>query len=301
MPKRSNLFQNVVADLYAQLGGTDISVTESAILTDSDGQPREVDILVEANLAGVQLRIGIECQDRGRKAGVSWIEELYGKKMSLGLNKVVAVSRSGFAKTAIDKAERWGIDTKTPAEAEQTNWQTEIVRITPALVYRTIDIVEMAVWTGPLLPEPVGPDNYVLVQDGRPIGYAAEAILKLAPKIRAETDRYVNEHFLEIHKTVADIKEHKRVLVRVGFSNSQIVDVNDKFYDVSEVRAITVVKHRLREAQMHQLTFDEAVLRMGEVEFEEGDRVLRFTTVQMAGDANVVGKSRIIPRSKRRR
>ena len=133
MPKRSNLFQNVVADLYAQLGGTDISVTESAILTDSDGQPREVDILVEANLAGVQLRIGIECQDRGRKAGVSWIEELYGKKMSLGLNKVVAVSRSGFAKTAIDKAERWGIDTKTPAEAEQTNWQTEIVRITPAL------------------------------------------------------------------------------------------------------------------------------------------------------------------------
>ncbi|MFL6052419.1 MAG: hypothetical protein ACJ72W_05800, partial [Actinoallomurus sp.] len=53
----------------------DACVTESAMLIDRrTGEEREVDVLIEADVAGHTLRIGIECSDRKRPADVTWVE-----------------------------------------------------------------------------------------------------------------------------------------------------------------------------------------------------------------------------------
>ena len=64
------------------------------------------------------ILIAIECRDHSRPADVQWIEQLFGKyKMDFGVSKVLAVSRSGFTRTAIVKAAHVGIGTITLEEA----------------------------------------------------------------------------------------------------------------------------------------------------------------------------------------
>ena len=61
MPKRSNEFQTLIKSIYDAMkkveGG---SVTESAILNEPDGTPREIDILIEREIYGHKLNIAIE-------------------------------------------------------------------------------------------------------------------------------------------------------------------------------------------------------------------------------------------------
>ena len=55
MPKRTNRFQRIVKYLYEQVTPAGGTVTESAMLPETGtGTLREVDILVEYNIAGTQ-------------------------------------------------------------------------------------------------------------------------------------------------------------------------------------------------------------------------------------------------------
>ena len=67
----------------------------------------------------------IECRDRPSKgaAPVSWIEQLIGRKVLHGLDRVIAVSTTGFSSGAILYAEKGGIELRTVSEAEMPeNW-----------------------------------------------------------------------------------------------------------------------------------------------------------------------------------
>src|SRR5687768_1077461 len=99
MPKRSTEFQRLVFLLKKQLG-PEITVTESKMLTDLvTGTEREVDICLEATVAGHNVAIGIECNEKGRRAGPGWVQEMRGKHERLP-TALVLVSKSGFTKEA---------------------------------------------------------------------------------------------------------------------------------------------------------------------------------------------------------
>jgi hypothetical protein len=72
---------------------------------DSPSQPRQIDVSIrrDGSLTLVECRIHKEPQD------VTWIEELMGRRTSLRADAVIAVSASGFTKTARDKANAYGI------------------------------------------------------------------------------------------------------------------------------------------------------------------------------------------------
>ncbi len=66
MPKRSNEFQQLIHHIYTQLASEDAEVTEPAFVKERDSEAeREVDILIEDEVAGVKVRIAIECRDWG--------------------------------------------------------------------------------------------------------------------------------------------------------------------------------------------------------------------------------------------
>ena len=118
MPKRSNDFQRLITMLTRLLGEHAV-VEESKMLTDLvSGEQREVDIYAEGILAGHAVRIGIECRDHKRKQVVGWVEEMHSKHERLPTNLVILVSSSGFTRSAVAKAESYGIKTITPTQAD---------------------------------------------------------------------------------------------------------------------------------------------------------------------------------------
>jgi hypothetical protein len=130
MPKRHNQFQDFVAMLEEQLAPEGAEVLSSVLLTDSTGQQREIDVLIVMPLGHRTVTIGIECRDHGRKADVTWLEQLKTKFESLPIDKRVAVSRSGFTKGAQAKATAWHIQAMSLGQAFAVSWSARLQNLT---------------------------------------------------------------------------------------------------------------------------------------------------------------------------
>lgn len=118
MPARSNAFQEMVTLLTRVMREDEsMKVTPSAMLPDViTGEPREVDIYVETEVAGHKVTVGIECRAHKRRQGVDWIESVRNKHADLPVHVTVLVSESGFYKPALAKASHYGIKTIAPGE-----------------------------------------------------------------------------------------------------------------------------------------------------------------------------------------
>ncbi len=116
MPKRTNAFQTVVFMIQSHIAGR-AKVTESAELTDLvTGEPREVDVCIETQVAGHEIIVSIECRDQARKQAVGWIEEMHAKHSRLPTDHLVLVSSSGFTPNALTVARSYNIETVVPEE-----------------------------------------------------------------------------------------------------------------------------------------------------------------------------------------
>lgn len=123
MPKRSNDFQRLIKLIEHQLAPHDAIVSESKMLVDSrNGAEREVDVLIEYKVGEHPISIAVECRDHQRKSDTLWIDQIYGKYQYLPVDKVIAVARAGFWKTANEAARKSGIDTYSLEEAFESNW-----------------------------------------------------------------------------------------------------------------------------------------------------------------------------------
>jgi len=130
MPKRSNDFQRLVTLIEGQLAPIGATVEESAVLFDaSHGQQREIDILIRYPVGQRVISVGIECRDHKRKADSIWIDQLRGKFETLPIDRVVAVSRSGFYRHAKERAKFWKIETITLQNATKVNWASTILSL----------------------------------------------------------------------------------------------------------------------------------------------------------------------------
>jgi hypothetical protein len=127
MPKRSNKFQILIEMLERQLAQTDAKVTGSKLLLDArSGEEREVDIVIETFAGNHPIRIGIEVIDQGRRASSPWIESTFAKHADLPIDKTILVSRSGFYKPALLKAQSLKMETLTVQEAKDLDWKGRI-------------------------------------------------------------------------------------------------------------------------------------------------------------------------------
>lgn len=118
MPARTNSFQEMVALLTVVMREDEsMMVTPSAMLPDViTGDPREVGICVETQVAGYKVTVGIECRDWARPQAVTWVEEMHTKHAALQVNVTVLVSSNGFTKGALTKAAHYGMRTITPGD-----------------------------------------------------------------------------------------------------------------------------------------------------------------------------------------
>jgi len=77
---------------------------------DNPEQKRQIDVTIQR---GNKLTL-VECRYHSKSQDVKWVEELYGRRVSLNAYSVIAVSASGFTKGAIKKAEKLGVVLRYP-------------------------------------------------------------------------------------------------------------------------------------------------------------------------------------------
>src|SRR6266550_564747 len=86
--------------------------TNERIYNDEGIQIAEFDIEIHGKVGSTTIAWLIECRDRPGQgpAPGSWIEQLVGRRIRFGFNKVTAVSTTGFAVGAVQFARSQGIE-----------------------------------------------------------------------------------------------------------------------------------------------------------------------------------------------
>ncbi len=129
MPKRTNPFQELVALIQRALAPRGAKLTESALVNEPwMPETREIDILIEAPVGPIQIKIAVEAKDEGRKMDSTKFETLLGKYLVDGGirgYKVVVITHRGFFKPVIERAKRLGIDLFTLDQAFEVDWASQ--------------------------------------------------------------------------------------------------------------------------------------------------------------------------------
>lgn len=128
MPKRHNIFQDLMASIHKQLASSS-RIAESEMFTDpSSGQAREVDLVIRSSVDGYEIVISVECTDRKRPVSVEWVEQMCCKHRDLPTHKLVLVSKSGYTKAALSKGRALGAKLLSIEAAERVDWAKYVNR-----------------------------------------------------------------------------------------------------------------------------------------------------------------------------
>lgn len=194
MPKRSNVFQNLILVL-TQMFGDNAKVTESKELIDLvSGEKREVDVVVETSVAGHDTIISIECRDHQRKQTVEWVEQAQAKHERLPTNLLVLVSSSGFTAKALVKAKSYGIKAITPGQVTP-HFVGQIVNAKAKFLVRGLRLTSterrLIFTTDPS----IAPSTPPVISDGLELCLADGTAVTTAGKYdKALMDRFNKEH-----------------------------------------------------------------------------------------------------------
>jgi len=119
MRRKGRNLEEVVKLLEEALIEQNIEVKSPDYIPDKDtGQPREVDISLRGNIGSSKFLIIIECRDRIEMPDSTWIEQIACKRESVGADKVIAVSSTGFTEPAKIKAQKNKIELRTFEEID---------------------------------------------------------------------------------------------------------------------------------------------------------------------------------------
>jgi len=107
MTSKAEKFEKQIKRIHDALIQDHAAVTWNDKIPDPDNptQLRQIDITVKRNGEITH----IECRSHQVPQGSKWVEELYGRKVSLQAVAMIGVSDSGFTKGAIKKAKRLGV------------------------------------------------------------------------------------------------------------------------------------------------------------------------------------------------
>lgn len=110
-------FERLVARIEADAGPRGMTVTSpDRIRCKTTGQLREVDASIRSQAGTVEMLITVECRRRTTVQDVTWIEQLVTKKHAVGADHTIAVSESGFSKSAQKVADQNGISLRKISE-----------------------------------------------------------------------------------------------------------------------------------------------------------------------------------------
>ena len=108
-------FEALATYLYALLSAREeyTEIEGPRVIIESPDGPREFDLVIHSTMAGIPIFTVIECRDLSRPLDIRHIDGFKSKIDDVNANKGVIISRNGFSKRAMKKAQRLGILTYT--------------------------------------------------------------------------------------------------------------------------------------------------------------------------------------------
>jgi hypothetical protein len=183
MPKRTNLFQQVVVIVHRHLAAEGAEVEESEELLDYEtGEQREVDAAIRQTIAGYPIIVHVEATARGERADVQWVEKELGKHRAVRSNKLVLVSEAGFTESARIKAEHNGAIPLTAGDLGKDDPAGQIVNALGSVWPKTYSLTPRFVGVVVRLPDGqeqrvhVIPTIDVVAEDGASVGTIGEVL-----------------------------------------------------------------------------------------------------------------------------
>jgi hypothetical protein len=109
-PSSGRDLEQLVALLERHLSGSGVSVRSPDNIPDVvTGDPIKIDVSLRGRVGSIEVLVIMECRDRAEPGDRPWIEQLVGRRESVGAQRAVAVARS-FSQPAVDAARRFHID-----------------------------------------------------------------------------------------------------------------------------------------------------------------------------------------------
>lgn len=284
MPRRSNEFQRLVRAIYVVMatieGG---KVTESAILYEPNGTPREVDILLEASIYDSPLRIAVECRDRSRKSDIEWIDGLIGKYRDLPVHKVIAVSRRGFSATAAEKAVAARIAVCSVEQCDEADWSSEFAKLgvgqfTITLFVESVD-AELS-----STPDPsITMESIIKNQRGDTLGTVAWMLSDCYDKaVLPRIKEFIDKELLPGAKVLADLQRKWALTVPIAINDVFIDGHNGARYEVKKLTFVVKTQTDLTTSVVEHYKYGEKT-RASVATLEYPGAKQRLRIVQVAG------------------
>lgn len=103
-------YEEFVHDIYNELTRNEkFTTVQLDAQLDSEDGPRQIDILLRSKVANANLTIIVECRDYSKRLDITHLDSFRSKLIDVNASKGILVSRKGFSKKAISKANRVGI------------------------------------------------------------------------------------------------------------------------------------------------------------------------------------------------
>lgn len=120
--KTGKYLEELVAWIQRSVHENALVIPNEKVLDIHTKKRRQIDISIRLSDGPTHLFVMVEVRDHKKPIDVRYIEEIYSKKQSVNANAASIVSRSGFTKTALEKAKYLGIQTLTYKEALKSDW-----------------------------------------------------------------------------------------------------------------------------------------------------------------------------------
>jgi hypothetical protein len=273
--------------IYDQMVPEGATVAESEFIKERDSDSeREVDILIEHEVAGTKLRIAVEFRDRSRRDSIEWVDNLIGKFRDLDVHKVIAVNRVGFSEEAVQKASANGIDTRTLEKALDTDWSKEFVKLGILKLTHRPYLVQVRIDTEPPLARQAELSYTIADQEGNVLGTLGDAVTDIfEQRIQPDVRQYIQEHFFDLFETVADLK--RKVLVAERSLTIPIdlylTDAVGEVYKIQTFYFHTVTVFSVDKSVVENYSYEKTLITSGIVESENSAATYSIDAVQIAG------------------
>lgn len=261
MSKKSNAFQKAIMFIHQELKETNAKVIESAELRETNIDQtvkREIDVLIEKEEAGRIFRIAIECRDRAIKDDIIWVDSLIGKFKHLSVNKIIAVSSSGFSKAAKLKACANKIELREISEINKFDWKSEFHKLGFCSFKVNFNIKKIIVETISNIQISVSPLYEILSGNEKSTFQDFIEYLKEIGWSKRLSEKF-KKNIVTLYKVKADLSKMAWVEHRIPVSNFQII-YNGKKHEMSAVKICLLAIPDVRDVEVKHFRYEESLL-----------------------------------------
>jgi hypothetical protein len=284
MSKQTNPFQKLIHYIHSNVEPTDAKVTESASALEKNIEEpvaREIDVLIEKEINDKIARIAVECRDRACKDDIEWVDSLVGKYKHLDIHKVIAVSNSGFSRSAKLKAEANGIELRTLEEALKINFGDEFHKLAAVYVSHIVKLKTVTLsFTPPAKFKPL--PTTIFYHNGQPAGTLDDLTKSCYEEVtKKKLIPYYKQNLLGIFKTRADLDRQMLIEHTIPITEFYIESASEKFF-ITSVTFTLIGVPTIKDMPAKHRTYKGALITESIFDEKEMDKIHTTWIVQFA-------------------